>query len=93
MESLIKIKSKNKKKQRGWYLQWWDASHDLNKKFLEKMPIDRATQNLRILQVLQFISIVRKNLRNLEGANPQGFKFTMFSLVFLGCIPFEHQIP
>jgi hypothetical protein len=92
MESLIKIKLKIKIK-REWYLQWWDASHGLNKTFLHKMPIDRVTQNLRILQVLQFISVVQKNLGNIKGANTQGFKFTIFSLVLLGCIPFEHQIP
>jgi hypothetical protein len=57
MESLIKIKSKIKTK-RGWYLQWWDTDHGLKKTFIEKMPIDRATQNLKILQVLQFISVV-----------------------------------
>jgi len=70
MESLIENEKLKIKTKREWYLKWGNFSHGLNKKFLEKMPIDRATQNLIILQVLQFVSVVQKKLRNIEGANP-----------------------
>jgi hypothetical protein len=57
------------------------------------VPIDRATKNFGILQVLQFISVVQKYLKNIEGTNPQGFKFSMFSFVLFGGIPLKHHIP
>jgi hypothetical protein len=71
MKSLIeKEKLKKIKTKQEWYLQWWNVGHDLNKIFLQKMPINRVIQNLGILQVLQFISVVQICLRNFEGTNP-----------------------
>jgi hypothetical protein len=90
MESIIQRKIKIKQE---WYLQWWSADYGSNKKLLQKVPIDRVAQNSRILQVLQFIGVVRRYLRNLEGTSPQGFKFSMFAFVLFGGIPLKHQIP
>jgi len=68
----------------------WKATHGLRKINFQKMPIDRATKNFRILQILQLVSVILKYLRNFEGINPQGLKFTILSFVLLGCIPLEH---
>jgi hypothetical protein len=90
MESLIENEKLKIKTKQEWYLQWWNVGHGLNKIFLQKMPIYRATKNFRSLQILQPVSIIWKYLRDFEGPNPQGFKFTMLSLVLFGCIPFEY---
>jgi hypothetical protein len=54
------------------------------------MPIYKATKNFVSLQNMQPVSIILQYLRNIKGANPKGFKFTMLSFVLPGCIPFEH---
>jgi hypothetical protein len=59
-----------------------------NKKHFQEVAIYRTTKNFFSLQVLQFVSVVRKCLRNIEGVDPQGLKFGMLSFVLLGCIPF-----
>ena len=64
---------------------------DLRKIFLQKNPINWATRKFKVFQVLQFISVILKNFKNIERNNSQGFEFTMFSLVFPLRIPFEHQ--
>jgi hypothetical protein len=60
----------------------------LNNFFFKKMPINMASKNFITLQILQPISIIREYLRDSEGADPQGIKFTMLAVVLLGCIPF-----
>jgi hypothetical protein len=65
----------------------------LKKKLLQKVPIDRAVKIFGILQVLQFIGVVQRYLINLEGTNPQGFKFSMFSFILFGGIPLKQKIP
>ena len=56
------------------------------------MPIDWATRNFNIFQILQLKSIILQNFRNFKRANPKGFEFTMFSLIFPLSIPFEYQV-
>ena len=70
----------------------WEAIHGSNKKCLQKIPINRATKNFIPLQIMQPISVIWKYLINFEGSNPEGFKFTIISLIMFGCIPFEYQI-
>jgi hypothetical protein len=84
MESAIKIERKM------IFTMTWEAIHGSNKKLLQKIPSNRATKNFITLQILQPVSIIWKPLRDLEGADPQGFKFSMLAFVLLGHIPFEY---
>jgi hypothetical protein len=63
---------------------------ELNKKHLQEVPIYWATKNFITLQILQYVSVVWKLFRNLEGTYPKGFKFFVLSLVLFRCIPFEY---
>jgi hypothetical protein len=56
------------------------------------MPINWATEDFIAFQILQPVSVVRKCFKDLEGTEPEGIKFTVFSLLLPGCIPLEHQI-
>jgi hypothetical protein len=56
------------------------------------MPIHWAVENLFTLQILQSIGVVGGNLRDSERPNPQGFKFSMFSLILFRSIPLQHNI-
>jgi hypothetical protein len=62
----------------------------LNKKLFQEVPIYWATKNFITLKILHLVSIIWKCLRNIEGSDPKTFEFTMFSLVLIGCIPFEY---
>jgi hypothetical protein len=62
------------------------------KYFYRKFPLTGPPKKIIILQVMQFISIILKNFRNLERTNPRGFKFTMFSFLLFGFIPLENEI-
>jgi hypothetical protein len=62
----------------------------LHTKKIQEVIIYRATKKFITLQILQPISIVWKCLRNIEGVDPKGFKFSMFSLVLSRRIPFEY---
>jgi hypothetical protein len=66
--------------------------HVSNKEIFKKIPINRYTKKLIPLQILQLVSVIWKYLRNFEGFDPKGFKFTMLVLVLFGCIPFEYLI-
>jgi hypothetical protein len=56
------------------------------------MPIYRASKNIITLQILQLVSIIWKLLRDFEGADSQGIKFSMLAFILLGRIPFEYYI-
>jgi hypothetical protein len=56
------------------------------------MPIYWAAKNFFAFQILQIVSIVCKYFEDIERPEPEGIKFTVFSLFLPGCIPFEHQI-
>jgi hypothetical protein len=56
------------------------------------MPIDWATENFIAFQILQPVSVIGKYFKDLERSEPEGIKFTVFSLFLPGCIPLEHQI-
>ena len=56
------------------------------------MPINWATEDFIAFQILQLVSVVRKCFKDLERPEPEGIKFTVFSLFLSGCIPLEHQI-
>jgi len=60
--------------------------------FFEEVPIYRASKNFITLQILQLVSFIRKCLKNIEGSDPKGLKFTMLSLVLSGRIPLEHNL-
>jgi len=62
----------------------------LNKELFQEVHIYRANKKFLTLQILQPVSIIGKCLKNLEGSNPKGFKFTMLSLILSGGIPFEY---
>ena len=56
------------------------------------MPIYWDAKNFFSFQILQPVGIVCKYFKDLERPEPEGIKFTVFSLFLPGCIPFEHQI-
>jgi hypothetical protein len=56
------------------------------------MPINWATEKLIAFQILQPVSVVRKCFKDFERPEPEGIKFTVFSLFLSGCIPLEHQV-
>jgi len=60
----------------------------LIKELLQKMLVYKASKNVITLQILQLVSIIWKPLRDFEGVDPQGIKFSMLSFVLLGCTPF-----
>ena len=60
------------------------------KTLLQEMPIDWATENFIAFQILQPVSVIGKYFEDLKRPEPEGIKFTVFSLSLFGCIPFEH---
>jgi hypothetical protein len=86
VESPIKLE---KKKKNNIYKDT-GATYGSNKELLQKMPIYRATKNFITLQILQPVSVVWKCFRNLEGTDPKGFKFSMFSSILSGRIPLKY---
>ena len=62
----------------------------LNKKKIQEVTIYKATKKFVPLQIPKSISVVWKCLINMERTYSKGFKFTMFSLVLSGTIPFEY---
>jgi hypothetical protein len=74
------IKNKINIKQNGIY-NGGTPIVALNKKHFQEVPIYRATKNFVSLQILQPVSVIWEPLRDFEGVDPKGFKFTMLSLV------------
>ena len=56
------------------------------------MPIYWAVENLFALQIVQLVRVVCEDLRDFEGADPEGVKLAMFSLILSGFIPLKYQI-
>jgi hypothetical protein len=57
------------------------------------MPIHWAAENLLTLHILQPIRVVGENLRDLEGANPEGVELVVFSFILPGGVPLKYQVP
>ena len=57
------------------------------------MPIHWAAENLLTLQILQPIRVVGENLRDLQGANPEGVKLVLFSFILPRGVPLKYQVP
>jgi hypothetical protein len=57
------------------------------------MPIHWAIENLFILQILQPVCVVGENLRDFEGADPEGVELAVLAFILSGCVPFKYQIP
>ena len=62
------------------------------KTLFQEVPIEWATENFIVLQILQPVSVIGKYFKDLERPEPEGIKFTVFALLLPGCIPLEHQI-
>jgi len=83
----VSYKTRNKKEKQ--YLERHRSHFGSNKELLHKMPIYRATKNFITLQTLQHVIVAWKHFRNLEGIDPKGLKFSMFTFILSGRIPFK----
>jgi hypothetical protein len=57
------------------------------------MTIHCAVENLFTLQILQPVCVVRENLRDFKGVDPEGVELAVLSFILSGCIPLKYQIP